>query len=141
MFTALHSNIVTKLQELLPDHDQLSYSIDVSRNKLGKSKGFAVTIEASKPTNSDVGRLTLFTTIQIQLVDTYGPERNTDAAQLLASHALADRCLIVFEGLSAAKLNSPGVRNVTLEELSEPTYVDGEKTVFRTLTIEANLKV
>lgn len=141
MFTTLHANIVAKLGDLLPDHEPLAYSIDVSMNRKGKSKGFAVLIGDSKPTNSDVGRLTLFTRIQIQLSDTYGPEQKTDAAQLTVSHALADRCLSVFEGLASSKLNSAGVRNVTLEEISDPTYIDGEKTVYRTLTIEANLKV
>lgn len=141
MFTTLHSNIVTKIVELLPDHEPLAYSIDLSLNKRGKSKGFAVLVGDSKPTNSDVGRLTLFTRIQIQLSDVYGPEQKTDTAQLGVSHALADRCLAVFEGLAASKLNTLGVRNVTLEEISDPTYIDGEKTVYRTLTIEANLKV
>lgn len=141
MFTSLHSNLIAKLVELLPDHSELPYSVDIAKNKKGKKKGFAVLIGESKPTNSDVGRLTLFTRIQIQLSDVYGPEQNTDTAQLTASHTLADRALVVFTGLSASKLNSPGVRNVTLEDISEPVYVDGENTVYRTLTIEANLKV
>ncbi len=143
MSTVLHSNIVAALTAYLPDHISLPYSIEVERNKLGKvSKGFAILVGDSKPSASQVaGRLTLATSIQVRLSDTWAVQKNTDALQLTASHSLADRLLGVYAHLAEIKLGSQGVRNVTLVEISEPTYVDGESTVYRTLTIEANLKV
>lgn len=143
MFIELETNILAKLAEALPDHTRLPYGVNVEDNKLGKStKGYAVLIQESKVSDTQaVGRLSLSTTIQVRLSDTYTSERNTDAGRLTASHLLADRCIAVFKELAASKLNSEGVRNVTLSDISEPTYVDGEKTVYRTLTIDANLKV
>jgi hypothetical protein len=143
MFIELETNILSKLAEILPDHSRLPYGIEIEQNKLGKAtKGFAVLILSSQVSDAQmVGRLTLSTKIEIRLSDTFGPEKHSDSGRLTASHTLSDRCLSVFKELAAAKLNTDSVRNVTLSDISDPIYVDGEKTVYRTLTIEANLKV
>ena len=141
MFIELQANILAGLASILPDHMQLPYGIDIAKNKLGKTtKGYAVIVGSSKPTDAGVGRLTLFTTIDVTLSDSYGPTPKSDQVQLAASHTLSDRCLTVYKALASNKLFSDGVRNVTLVNISNPTYVADEHTVYRTITIEANLK-
>ncbi len=141
MYTTLHSNILAKLAELLPDHTQLPYAIEIERNKKGKEKGFAVVLGESKNSDSPLtGQLTINLSIQVRLSDTYTGDKHSDSHQLAASHVLGDRCLQVFKALASAKLNSPGVRNVTLSDISDPTFLT-ESTIIRTLTIEANLRV
>lgn len=142
MYTTLQANILALLATSLPDHTQLPYGIDVDLNKSGKAtKGYAVILQDSKLADSSVvGRLALNTTIQVRLSDTYSFEGKNDGAQLTTSHTLADRCIAVFKDLEAAKLGSAGVRNVSLLDISEPTYIDESKIVYRTLTIEANLR-
>lgn len=143
MFETLYTNILAKLAETLPDHTELPFAIEIERNKQGKTeKGYAVTIEDA-PSNGDlVGRTTLNLQIQVKLSDKWKPDRNGDSAQQAASLAVADRCLTTYEALALSKLgNSSGVRLVTLENISAPTYLDDEKTVYRVITITANIKV
>lgn len=142
MYISLHTNILAKLAELLPDHSELPFAIEIDRNKLGKStKGYAVILDSSKASDSEVvGRVSLTTTIQVRLSDIYSHEKTGDSLQQSASNTLADRCIAVYKALAAAKLNTSGVRNVSLSDISEPSYIDGEKTVYRTLTIEANIR-
>lgn len=142
MYIELETNILARLQLLLPDHSRLPYGIDIELNRLGKvAKGFAVIILGSKSSDSQVvGRLAFSTTIEVRMSDTFPPENKSDDVRLTVSNLLADRCIEVFKGLAAAKLDSQGVRNVTLLNISDPTFVDKEKTVYRTLTIEANIR-
>lgn len=141
MFEQLRTNIFTKLGEILPDSAPLAFAIELDRNKNGKSTGYAVTIESSSATGDLVGRTTLNANISVKVMKSYQPDKNGDSAQLTASLQVADLLLAAFEGLSAAKLATPGVRLVTLDSISEPSYQTDEKTVSRTLTIVANIKV
>jgi hypothetical protein len=143
MFASLYNNIKTQLSVTFPDHTALPFELEVERNRQGSTrKGHGVAILGSIATAELVGATTLEITIEVKLSDKYEPNRNSDSAQQAASQALAERCLDAFKALAASKLGgTSGVRNVTLREISDANFLDDEKTVFRSLTLSANVKV
>jgi uncharacterized phage protein gp47/JayE len=143
MFASLYSNIKAHLSATLPDHTALPFEIEVERNRQGSTrKGYGVSILSSQATGELVGATTLDVTVEVKLSDKYEPNRNNDSAQQAVSQALAERCLDAFKSLASSKLGgTSGVRNVTLREISDANFLDDEKTVFRSLTLSANVKV
>jgi hypothetical protein len=142
MFESLRDNIASALAITFPDHSQLPFAIEVDRNRSGIEKGYAVLIQRMEANDQLVGRTILDVTIDVKLSDRYAPNRNGDSAQQTVSLQLAQRCLDAFEALATSKLNnSSGVRLVTLQQISEPEFLNDEKTIFRTLTLTANIRV
>jgi hypothetical protein len=143
MFETLKANIATALSSALPDHSELPFGIEIGRNRQGATiKGFAVNIQESVANDQLVGRTVLDVTIDVALSDRYTADRNSDTSQQTVSLQLASRCLEAFNHLATTKLNnSPGVRLISLRQISEPEFLDDEKTIIRTLTITANIKV
>ena len=138
----IKAGIITRLNSSISTYSQLSYQVDVARNKFkGNSKGFAVHPNSATEVDSLIGAFTMDHSFAITLTNSYNNGASSQIGDTLKSSRITeinDDILTAYKDLVNNK-GSIDASILVINDLSidEAEFLDEEKVI----TIQFNINI
>ena len=146
MVSNIKSGIESRIDASLPSYEQLSYQLDIAKNKCkGNHKGYAVTPSSSSETDSTLGAITMDHTFSVTLTDSYSDGARSqvnDQAKSEVMVSLTDDILTLYKDITANKKSIDStVLLINDLTVSETEFIEEEKLAYVTCSFTVKYKL
>lgn len=142
----IKAGIAARLAIAIPAYTQLSYQVDVSKNKFkGNSKGFSINPRGASETDGLIGAFTMDHNFSITLTDSYNNGAKSqigDDLQASRITELNDDILTTYKDLIVNKSSiDASILVINGLEIGEADFLDEEKVITIEFSINVKYKI